>query len=230
MLIAIEGIDGSGKATQTALLAERASQSGLKTATFSFPRYGSNVFSVAIGKYLNGDMGDINAMPPYLIALMFAGDRFMARDEIVRNINSCDLVISDRYVASNLAHQGAKLPPEQRGEFFTWACNLEFGTYGLPRPHLSIYLDMPVKTARRMIPLKNQRSYTSLPEDLHEKDEPYLVRCAHVYRDLIEHDVVGPWAVVPCADAAGDPLPASEVTRAVWEAYASRRRLVLPAG
>src|SRR5437868_6719355 len=99
MLIAIEGIDGSGKATQTALLVEKAVSYGLKTVSFSFPGYGKNAFAVAVGKYLNGDFGDINAMPAYLLALLFAGDRFMAREELLRAVRAADLVVSDRYVA-----------------------------------------------------------------------------------------------------------------------------------
>jgi dTMP kinase len=230
MLIAIEGIDGSGKATQTALLAERAAACGLKTASFSFPGYGKNPLGDAVGMYLNGDFGDKGALPPHLTALLFAGDRYTACDDIRKAVHTNDLVILDRYVASNLAYQGARLPPEQWGDFFAWVSAVEFGVFKLPRPDLSIYLDMPVKTARRMIAKRRQRSYTALQEDLHEKDEPYLVRCAEVYRYVIDHDIAGPWCRVPCATPDGTPLPVHDIAQAVWDVLGARRLLALPAG
>src|SRR5258705_6310223 len=117
MLVAIEGIDGSGKGTQTQLLRDRAHQDGLTCAVFWFPQYQSNAFGRAVGKYLNGAYGRAEQVPPQLAALLYAGDRYAARNELCAALTSHDLVICDRYVPSNMAHQAAKLPPEVRPEF-----------------------------------------------------------------------------------------------------------------
>src|SRR5918992_1792925 len=102
-LVAIEGIDGSGKGTQAALLAERARTEGLDVASFSFPRYGESAFSGLIADYLNGALGEVR---PELAALLYAGDRFSARAELLQALADHDLVVLHRYVASNLPHQG----------------------------------------------------------------------------------------------------------------------------
>src|SRR5262249_47937367 len=154
---------------------------------------------------------------------------FLAHDEILQAGRKSDLVICDRYVASNLAYQGAKLPVTEWARFFGWVYNLEFGAYQLPRPDLSIYLDMPVKTARRLVSLKRPGSSPALTEALHERDEPYTTPCAKPSPPPTAPAIAGPWAVVPCADAAGAPPPADEIAGAVWDVYSARRRRILPA-
>jgi dTMP kinase len=222
MFVVIEGIDGSGKGTQAALLAARAAASGLTTQAFSFPRYEKNPFGIAIGKYLNGAFGDVRRLPAHLIALLFAGDRFTVRDELVEAIRTKSLVICDRYEASNLAHQAAKLLPEEWPEFFDWVAAVEFGIFRMPRPDVTIYLDMPVATARTLIAHKQQRVYTPLKEDMHEKDESYLESCARVYRHLIDHDIAGPWCAISCATPNGTPLAQEQVSAFLWSALTDR--------
>src|SRR5258706_13130245 len=109
MLVAIEGIDGAGKNTQSGLLRDRAHAAGIRTTVFSFPRYGTNSFSDAIARYLNGEFGDVMEVAPYLAGALYAGDRFAAREDLLGATCTYDLVICDRYVHSNLAHQAAKL-------------------------------------------------------------------------------------------------------------------------
>ena len=140
LLVAIEGIDGSGKGTQAALLAERARDAGLAVATFSFPRYGVGAFSALIADYLNGELGTVR---PELPALLYAGDRLSAKDELLQALAEHDVVVLDRYVASNLAHQGANAEPERRAEVVSWIAELEYGLYALPKPDLTVLLDLP---------------------------------------------------------------------------------------
>ena len=114
MLVAIEGIDASGKTTQTPLLKARIQSCGLSVETLSFPRYGETLFADAVADYLNGEFGSLAMVPPQFAALLFAGDRFESLDLIAQLAQSFDVLILDRYVASNVAHNAAKVSPESR--------------------------------------------------------------------------------------------------------------------
>jgi dTMP kinase len=209
-LVAIEGIDGSGKGTQATLLAERAQVAGLDVATFSFPRYGESAFSALIADYLNGALGEVR---PELPALLYAGDRLSAREELLQALAEHDLVVLDRYVASNLAHQGANAEPERRSELVEWIAGIEYGLYALPKPDLTVLLELPVARAREQVRLKSPRGYTQLAEDVLEGADAHLEAAADVYRDLAEAD--SSWVAV---DAAREPtVVAAEIWRLVEE-------------
>src|SRR6202158_50396 len=130
-LIALEGIDGSGKRTQLDLLAHALEARGLCLMRIAFPRYDSSFCKLA-GRYLNGDFGPLEAVDPHLSALLYAGDRFEAKGEIESALAAGKIVLADRYIASNLAHQSERVPTEKRDEFFTWLRQVEYGIYGLP--------------------------------------------------------------------------------------------------
>jgi dTMP kinase len=209
-LVAIEGIDGSGKGTQAALLAERARDEGLEVATFSFPRYGEGAFSALIADYLNGELGDVR---PELPALLYAGDRLSAKQELLEALERHDLVVLDRYVASNLAHQGANAE-ERRGEVLAWIAELEYGLYALPKPDLTVLLDLPVARAREQVRRKSPRGYTQLAEDVLEAADAHLEAAAEIYRELAADPG---WAAV---DAAREP---GEVADEIWRLVEARR-------
>src|ERR1700682_5244710 len=120
LLLAIEGIDGAGKGTQAARLAETAAEQGRRVASFSFPLYDGNPFSRAVADYLNGEFGAADEVHPELAALLYAGDRLHARPRIVPALRENDLVVCDRYVASNQAHQGGKLTGQARRRLLEW--------------------------------------------------------------------------------------------------------------
>ena len=111
LLVAIEGIDGSGKGTQANLLRDALTQQGTSCGLIAFPRYDATMFGRTIGRYLNGEFGDLQAAGPHFAALLYAGDRFESLPLIQSEIKSRDVLLFDRYVPSNLAHQAAKLPP-----------------------------------------------------------------------------------------------------------------------
>src|SRR6202021_2375686 len=138
-LIAIEGIDGSGKGTQLDLLSGELDARGLATFRISFPRYGS-FYGKLVGRFLNGEFGALGGVVPHLSALLYAGDRLEAKPEIEAALSAGKIVLADRYVGSNLAHQSARVPPEQREEFFAGLKKLEIGLYGLPVEDLVIFL------------------------------------------------------------------------------------------
>jgi dTMP kinase len=109
MLIAIEGIDGTGKRTQCDLLRWRLVRTGLRAEILSFPRYGQTSVSALIADYLNGRFGNLDSVDPHFIAVLYAVDRFETRDELRGLSKTVDVVLLDRYVGSNLAYQGARV-------------------------------------------------------------------------------------------------------------------------
>src|SRR5579864_3132642 len=130
-LIVLEGIDGSGKRTQLGLLAREFDARGLSTVQVSFPRYESS-FGKLVARYLNGEFGSLDAVDPHFSALIYAGDRFEAKGQLESALAAGKIVLADRYIGSNLAHQTSRAAPGQREEFLRWLKHLEYDLYGLP--------------------------------------------------------------------------------------------------
>lgn len=187
-LVALEGIDGSGKGTQAARLTETLRRTGRRVTLLSFPRYEHTTFGKRIGEFLDGRFGSLESVSPLFAALLYAGDRFESKPVLVSALSHSDVVILDRYVASNIAHQCAKLEGAARDELREWIEHLEFGLYDLPRPHLTLLFDLPAAAARVLISKKSPRSYTDKPADLQEANQEYLERVRGVYHSLAEHD------------------------------------------
>src|ERR1017187_2065977 len=171
--IALEGIDGSGKRTQLDLLASAIVKRGHPVFEISFPRYES-FFGKLVARFLNGDFGSVDQVDPHLSSLLYAGDRLEAKPELESALAAGKIVLSDRYIASNLAHQSERVPDGQRDEFLAWLRRLEYGLYGLPAEDLVIYLRVPVAQAHRLIGLKSARSYTTLQRDILEANIAHL--------------------------------------------------------
>ena len=215
LLLAIEGIDGAGKGTQAARLAETAARHGRRVASFSFPLYDDNPFSRAVGDYLNGEFGTADEVHPELAALLYAGDRFHARPRIVSALQEHDLVVCDRYVASNQAHQGAKLSGAARRRLLDWLEEVEYGEFALPRPELVILLDAPVALARRLVGQKAARGYTTLEADIHEADAAHSGATREVYLELADRDG---WQVVSTAADDGAVRDVDDIAAEIWTA------------
>lgn len=213
-LVALEGIDGSGKGTQAALLAERARTAGRSVNTFSFPTYDGNPFAEAVAGYLNGEFGSADEVHPELAALLYAADRFHARGALVRAIDEHDLVICDRYVASNAAHQGAKLQGVERRRLLEWLEQVEYGEFALPRPDLVVLFDTPVAVARTLVARKGERGYTTLEADIHEADTEHTTATREVYLELAQRDN---WRLVLTANEEGELREVDEIADEVWE-------------
>jgi dTMP kinase len=218
-LIAIEGIDGSGKRTQLELLASALDARGMDSLRISFPRYES-FFGKLVGRYLNGDFGALDVVDPHLSALLYAGDRLEAKAEIEAALSAGKIVLADRYIGSNMAHQSARVPPEQQEEFFAWMKGLEYGLYALPVEDLVVYLRVPVQEAHRLVGLKSARAYTSMKRDIHEDDVKHLEQTAIIYDRLATE---ASWARIDCFNAGSGVLRSpEEIHRAVLEAVENR--------
>lgn len=184
MLIVIEGIDGSGKGTQAKRLLDRFLAAGKTAALISFPRYSATHFGRTIGRFLNGEFGALNEVDPHLAATLYAADRLESKCYLQEQLAAHDVVICDRYVASNAAHQGAKRQGDARRALQQWIWKTEFDVFDLPRPDLVILLDLPATTAQELIALKAARDYTSKKADIQEADGNYLAGVRDVYLDL----------------------------------------------
>ncbi|HEX6986982.1 MAG TPA: thymidylate kinase [Planctomycetaceae bacterium] len=214
-LIAIEGIDGSGKGTQAKLLRDRFLAAGATAALLSFPRYAETRFGGYVGEYLNGRFGSLDEVHPFLASLLFAGDRFESREVIRDALERHDVVVCDRYVASNVAHQAAKCDGAARQELIRRIEEVEFEVYRLPRPDRTVLLDLSVENARRLIALKAKRSYTDRTEDLHESDGIYLGAVGDVYRARQASDPT--WVRIAC-ERDGVVRPIEAIHADVWDA------------
>jgi dTMP kinase len=197
LLIAIEGIDGSGKNTQAKLLEQSLQSLGHTVYSTAFPQYES-WFGSMVGKFLNGDFGPLESVDPHFTALLYAGDRFEAKARLESALNAGKIVLVDRYIGSNLAHQVARSAPEKRAEFLRWIEHLEYNIYGLPRENLILYLRVPPSQAQKLVALKSERSYTAAKHDILEKSLRHLEDAAEMY-DMLSRS--RPWATIQCYDA-----------------------------
>ncbi|MEX2286429.1 MAG: thymidylate kinase [Planctomycetaceae bacterium] len=220
-LVAIEGIDGSGKGTQATRLHERLDRAGKRAALISFPRYKATLFGKAVGDFLNGRFGTLENVSPFLVALLYAGDRFESRGLLLDSMASNEVVILDRYVPSNLAHQGAKVTSAERARLIEWVSEIEYGIYRLPRADLTFLLDLPVADAQRLIAQKQSRQYTPKKADIQEADAGYLDNVRGVYRDLAAAEPN--WYRVDCL--AGSSLRSvDEISDEIWNVLASHSK------
>ena len=184
LLIDIEGIDGSGKGTQAQRLRETLTQAGKTCGIISFPRYSQTLFGQIAGEFLNGRFGSLDQVHPLLAAIVFAGDRAESRRELNEMIANHDVVIFDRYVPSNIAHQAAKVTGAEREELIARIERIEYDIFELPRADLTILIDMPVEFAQRLIARKAARDYTAKVADIQEADTEYLTSVRAVYHSL----------------------------------------------
>lgn len=168
-LIVIEGADGAGKASQTAMLINRLKNENVAVETLEFPRYEETFFGSYIREWVDEVHGNFVDLDPKLSAILFAGDRFESRDIIADWLATGKNVILDRYVSANMLHQGAKLVDiEKRGAFLLWLRRLEYEVFKMPKPDTIIYLDMPYEMRHALLTTdekKPQLGHTETDED-----------------------------------------------------------------
>lgn len=192
-LITIEGTDASGKATQTALLIDALNHLGKPAIALTFPDYESpsgRVISRYLGKQpYKCNFGQPNDVPPRIASTWYALNRRERLGFITKNLNN-RTIVCDRYVDSNMAHQGGKIAdPKERDVFFQWLEDLEYVDFGLPRPDKTIFLHIPVDVSLTL--MQNRATV-----DGHESDKQHLLNTEAVYKQLVHRNN---WAVVECS-------------------------------
>jgi dTMP kinase len=202
VLIVIEGLDGAGKRTLSRALQRAFTDTGRSVGTLAFPRYGQSITADLASEALHGGHGDL-AGSVYAMAVLFALDRAGAKDQIAALCAEHDVVILDRYVASNAAYSAARLHQDAGGEMVSWVGELEYGRLGLPAPDHQILLNAPVELAAQRARHRAAEE-AGRARDAYECDGGLQHRTATVYAGLAATGWYGRWsAVAPDVDPGG---------------------------
>ena len=175
-LIAIEGVDGSGKETQSRLLFEKIKDKKEDTILITFPNYKSQS-SGLVKMYLNGEFGDnakdVNA---YIASTFFAADRYASfMSDWKEMYENNGLVIADRYASANMVHQASKIPDiKEREEFLNWLYKLEYEFYKIPKPDIVFFLDVPLEYRENLVAGRKNKITGEEKQDIHEKDKDHI--------------------------------------------------------
>ena len=215
-LITIDGLDASGKETQSARLCAALRARGYRVRELSFPMYGEKS-AVPVELYLGGALGDnpedTNA---YAASTFFSVDRYISyRTDWKRDLEDPDtIVVTNRYTTANAVHQLSKLPREQWEDFLAWLWDFEFGKLGLPTPDCILYLEMRPDIARRLLAARS--AATGRTQDIHEKSADHLDKSYQAA--LYASDALG-WNRIRCF-AGDDPRPIDDIHRQIMDTVA----------
>lgn len=213
MLIVLEGLDGAGKSTQINLLQKYFESSGSVVKYLHFPRFDSPVYGDLIARFLRGDLGSIDQVHPYLIALLFAGDRKDAADMINEWLKEGYCVILDRYLYSNIAFQCAKMNDMEEAERLRdWIFDTEYIKFAIPKPDLNLFLDVPLNFVHKKLNENREgddREYLQGKRDIHEASIEFQSRVRDRYLKECKRDT--DFVRIDCADSDGNMLPASDI-------------------
>ena len=218
LLITLDGIDGSGKKTQINRLYEKLIYFGYRVYAADFPQY-NRLSSGAIIKYLNGAYGELNSVSPYITSIFYAIDRYDASFKIKNWLNEGAIILINRYVNSNLAHQGAKISdPLERRAFTNWVIGLEYKLFKIPRPDLNIILDLPATIAENLVLKKTPRNYIiNGRKDIHELDSLYLEKTREIYLEIGSRQ---PNTIIINCSPENRLLTISEIHDKIWNKVA----------
>ncbi len=215
--VVIEGLDGSGKSTQLDLLKSHLDNQNVPFRVLHFPRLEEGHYGKLIARFLRGEMGANDQVDPYLVALIFAGDRADAAALIRQWMEEGYLVIADRYVYSNIAFQCAKLHNEgERSRLMEWILDFEYGYNRLPRPELNLFLNVPFGFIRQQLGTSRKgedRAYLRGVRDIHEENMDFQERVRKMYIAL--QDRVEDLVLVDCMDPRGKMLPPGTISEKI---------------
>ena len=213
MLIVIEGLDGSGKSTQVSNMRKYLSSRIDNLEYIHFPRYDAPVYGQLIGRFLKGAFGSIDTVHPNLVALLFAEDRHGAAPRIREALDNGATVLLDRYVYSNIAYQCAKLAdPQDRSALRDWIFQTEYVDFGIPKPDLNIFLDVPIAFVEDNLNSQRKgddRGYLDGGRDIHESDMCFQRMVRRMYLEQCEKDPS--FIRVDCQAEDGSVLPPDQI-------------------
>ncbi len=203
--LVLEGVDGSGKSTQTKMLRAYLDSKGIAHKYVHFPRMDTGIYGELIARFLRGDLGDLKSVDPYLVALIYAGDRKDAASEIRQWLDEGLFVLLDRYVYSNIAFQCAKVQSlEKQEELRKWILHLEYTYNKIPRPDLNILLNVPFEFTQKKLTgnrTGEERDYLKGLKDIHEDDLSFQKNVRDLY--LWQAETCDDLKIIDCTDAHG---------------------------
>ena len=225
--IVIEGLDGAGKSTQIASIAKFFEEKGIQHKTLHFPRTDSPFFGEMIARFLRGEFGKINQVDPYIVAMLYAGDRHDAASIISGWLKAGYAVILDRYVYSNIAFQCAKLNDEsEKKKLRDWIFDLEYNHFKIPKPDLSIFLDVPFKfTVEKLTKQRNGTDREDLKGnvDIHEENLDFQENVRRVYLSQKSYDPN--FEVVACTSEIGEMSDAATISERIISLITKRLKI-----
>ncbi|MBI4022730.1 hypothetical protein HY375_01020 [Candidatus Berkelbacteria bacterium] len=203
--IVIDGADGAGKTTQTERLIDAAQRRGLSATFIHFPSYQGTEGGRIVQRYLHGEFGDPATIHPTLASIPYALDRFQQAGHVRELIATHDLVVADRYVISNMAFQGAKLPKRGRQTFTDWCAALDYEVFGNPREDAVLFLSVPSALSEQLV-LGRASAHQGRKRDLHETNRRYQRAVLEEYQRLCAH--YPHWRLINCSqEEAGAVVP-----------------------
>lgn len=224
-LFVIEGVDGSGKSTQLNLLREFFTREGYDSEYLHFPRTETPYFGELIARFLRGEFGSLEQVDPYLVAMLYAGDRMDASREINAWLEAGKIVFLDRYTWSNIAYQCAKLDDEkEQDKLMQWILKLEFSHFAIPRPGLNIFLDVPGSFTEQKLSAGRHgdgRSYLNGSSDIHEGSLRFQKKVRDIYLRVAKHDETT--AVINCTGRDGNMLPPETISGMILKSIKDRK-------
>jgi dTMP kinase len=159
LFIVLDGIDGSGKATQTKILINRLKKGGHRVEEIDFPQYGQKSAAL-VEEYLSGKFGTAEEVGPFRASIFFACDRYAASNQIRKWLRAGKIVIANRYTAANMGHQGGKIEKSsERKKYFQWLYNLEYKIFGIPKPDINLILHVEASIAQKLALQKRKKIY-----------------------------------------------------------------------
>lgn len=223
--IVIEGLDGAGKSTQIELLKQYLTSRDIESEYIHFPTIDSPIFGNMISRFLRGEFGSLDQVNPYLVALLFAGDRFNLARTIRDWQEQRKVVINDRYVYSNIGFQCAKLESDEEAQkLFDWIFDLEYNYFKIPKPDLNIFLDVPFEfTKQRLTENRSgsDRDYLEGKVDIHEANLDFQRNVRKTYLKAVEKD--DGLIRIDCSNEAGNMLSADEISKKIIKEIESRK-------
>jgi thymidylate kinase len=224
-LFVIEGVDGAGKSTQIKLLRDFFLKKGFNCEYLHFPRTETPYFGELIARFLRGEFGSLNDVDPYLVAMLYAGDRKDASNLISNWLSEEKIVLLDRYTYSNIAYQCAKLQDvSSQNKLMHWILSLEFNHFAIPMPDLNIFLDVPFAFAENNLTKTrtgNDRNYLNGTRDIHEENMIFQKKVRDIYLRVSESD--DHLAVINCSDNNGAMLTPSEIFDLIIKVFNERK-------
>lgn len=195
--IVIDGTDGSGKETQTKKLVEKLKKEKFNVEIADFPQYGQKSAAL-VEEYLNGKYGTAKEVGPYRASIFYACDRYAASFELKKWMDQGNIIISNRYVSSNMGHQGGKIQDmAERDKFLEWVEDLEYKIFEIPKPDINILLYMPPEIGQQLVDKKGHRDYVNgTKRDIHEADLEHLKEAAEAYQYVAKKFN---WLIIDCA-------------------------------